>query len=635
MAYLVVLEGFNTGKVYELSGIKTIGSAKDNDIVLNDRRVFSHHLSIHSQSSHSILSTHAIHKPVEINGKKITQSHLHQGDIITIGSTLLLFLQDEQKHREKKGGFLPFSFSPCQEQKEDTEIISCVQAEDYKAWGTSKESESLKTLLDINIAIDEIPNLNLLLHQILTIVMKEIKADRGFVIIVKENQKWEVAALYQKNSYCKDISFSYSKAITKKVLTRKMSLLYNPSLDEKGIASSLSCLSVPLHRKSKLLGVIQLESFSGYVFSNQEREQLRKVAQQTAIGIDNLSFYQKPVYYYQQLIALENCSQKFSQHLHYDKILQEAIKGAASLFNSNRVSILLEDEARKCLYIACSSDVPEEKWRGATVSVEKTLEGKVFSKNKPILIHKVKKIKKVLSDSDHSSCCLLSPIPMQGYSKKKSSKAMGVICVTEKKDKLPFTRIDMKLLCFLANQLGIALGNARLYEKATKDDLTQVYSRGYFFQCLQEKILESKHKGNPLSLLMLDIDEFKKINDLYTHQGGDSILKQTGILFKNCLTEKECIGRYGGEEFIIAIPEIHEKAIEKAEEIQHRIRSHTFYLEDKPVSITVSIGVSTLKKEDVCQSFIEKADQALYLAKQKGRNRVVSENDIVLINSFN
>lgn len=200
MAYLVVLDGVDTGKIYELTGKKTIGSSQDNDIVLNDRRVYSHHLTVQSDSHHTTISTLAIHKPIEINGSKATKSNLQPGDVISIGSAILLFVKDEPKGWKKDNALSSY---PLQKKHiEETKILSYVQAEECQGNLLSNfpNRENLKMLMDINIAIQEIHSLPLLLQHILSILLKNIKADRGFIILMQENQKWEVASLYQKKT---------------------------------------------------------------------------------------------------------------------------------------------------------------------------------------------------------------------------------------------------------------------------------------------------------------------------------------------------------------------------------------------------------------------------------------------------
>ena len=118
-------------------------------------------------------------------------------------------------------------------------------------------------------------------------------------------------------------------------------------------------------------------------------------------------------------------------------------------------------------------------------------------------------------------------------------------------------------------------------------------------------------------------------NNTYGHQKGDSILKQFGTLLRKISKSGEIVGRYGGEEFSILLFCQHEKAMVRAREVQYEIKTYPFSLDPKnKISITSSLGVSTLHPTDTSHLLIERADKALYLAKKRGRNCVVSEEEI-------
>lgn len=633
MAHLVVLEGLNTGKTYPLFSQSTLGAAKDNDIVIKDRRILDYHLTLQSTSQSYHLQTLRVDKTIEINGEKVVEKLLQPGDIITIGSTLLLYVDSEKERTGETESPLPFSPSVG---ADSSKILSTIGLEEYKTLflGHSSAGDKLKTIVDVSIAISEIPNRSLLLHQILTILLKEIPADRGFVILRSQNKKWEIGALLQKECAQKeDHAFQHSRAITKKVLTRKMSLLYNPTSWKEGhVPPALSCLSVPLHWKDKLLGLIQLEAVCGYRFSVDDLNQVRKVAQQTGVALENLSTYEQSNHYHRQLLLLEKLSHELSRHTTEEKILAAAGQATLSLFSNERISLFLLEDKRK-LSLVYSSHIPQKLWSETRLPLEGSLVGEVFLQNKPVLMRNGK----ILSSHFRlpAGCeyeertCILSPIEIYTYQSSMSKENMGVLCVASSQDDVIFTELDLKLLVVLASQIGAALSNARLYEKATVDFLSQAFTRGYFWQCLHEEMEEVRKLRRDLSLVMFDIDHFKDINDLHSHVDGDSVLRQMGSLLKRILLSKEIIGRYGGEEFMILLPQDHENALKRAEEIRLQIQEHPFsLLSGKIIPLSCSFGVSTLRHDDVIALLIERADAALYRAKERGRNCVASEKEI-------
>lgn len=178
--------------------------------------------------------------------------------------------------------------------------------------------------------------------------------------------------------------------------------------------------------------------------------------------------------------------------------------------------------------------------------------------------------------------------------------------------------------------------NRRLVDKlqqlATIDTLTQVQSRRFFMEsCIQELRWAARKKGK-LSFLMIDIDHFKNVNDTYGHIAGDRVLKNVTDGFRSILRKSDIIGRYGGEEFTILLPNSDMTGAEKlSERLRAVIESTTTTFQGKDIRVTISIGISGVDfaeaplesdLEKVFERLLEKADQALYKAKHEGRNRV-------------
>jgi diguanylate cyclase (GGDEF)-like protein len=180
------------------------------------------------------------------------------------------------------------------------------------------------------------------------------------------------------------------------------------------------------------------------------------------------------------------------------------------------------------------------------------------------------------------------------------------------------------------NQMAIGLQKSLLYEKVQKlsitDGLTKLYSHRYFKQRLEEEVVLAGRYSSPLSLLILDIDHFKRYNDSYGHVAGDHVLTQVAGILKSQAEGTHLVARYGGEEMVLIAPETTKpKAVELAERIRLKIAEFVFEAGHETTSVTVSIGVATFP-EDAANGtdLISKADQALYAGKGGGRNKVVS-----------
>ncbi len=164
----------------------------------------------------------------------------------------------------------------------------------------------------------------------------------------------------------------------------------------------------------------------------------------------------------------------------------------------------------------------------------------------------------------------------------------------------------------------------KLQMLAITDGLTDLYNSRHFYSQVGQEIERSNRYEHPLALLLLDIDLFKDYNDSFGHLEGDKVLQEIGKIITACLRRMDTAYRYGGEEFTILLPETKAaEAITVAERIRIGITIVKFQpVSGKPVSITVSIGVTEYIKDEAISEFVQRADQAMYLSKKEGRNRV-------------
>ena len=182
----------------------------------------------------------------------------------------------------------------------------------------------------------------------------------------------------------------------------------------------------------------------------------------------------------------------------------------------------------------------------------------------------------------------------------------------------------------LRTRISIALQMVELQNKllllANTDELTGLTNRRHFFATLEREILRAKIKGNPVSVMIFDLDYFKSINDTYGHLGGDMILKQVAKILQQSIYPLDIAARYGGDEFIVLMPGTpSKKAVQAAERLRGIIDNHQWKLPNQQISITASIGVANSDHRNSLNSheLIKDTDSALYAAKRSGRNRVV------------
>jgi diguanylate cyclase (GGDEF)-like protein len=216
---------------------------------------------------------------------------------------------------------------------------------------------------------------------------------------------------------------------------------------------------------------------------------------------------------------------------------------------------------------------------------------------------------------------------------KAKDKVNGIIIADNFVTKKPITKDDLRMLIMLSNQAGLAIENSQLYEKtvisAHMDSLTELWNHGYFQHLLAIELEKAKATSNPLSLMMLDIDDFKVYNDSLGHQDGDRILQDMATVLKNQSRKMDYVCRYGGEEFAVILPYTDKKeAVLIAERLRENIAKYPF-LKEKILpnkTLTVSIGVATFPENGANTSdIIAYSDKALYAAKDQGKNKTIGE----------
>ena len=217
-------------------------------------------------------------------------------------------------------------------------------------------------------------------------------------------------------------------------------------------------------------------------------------------------------------------------------------------------------------------------------------------------------------------------------------EALGTLCLkTAREHPQSFARREsdeserVAFYTTIAENLALAIANIQLREtlrhQALRDPLTGLFNRRYLLETLQREIDRSACSSSPASIILFDIDHFKKFNDVAGHDAGDAIIVAIGSLMKRWAQPSEIVARYGGEEFMIVLPDATlQQAMERAEDIRRAIEALTvIHLNQRLGLVTISAGVATFPTDGGNQAdLIKAADEALYQAKHAGRNRVTS-----------
>jgi diguanylate cyclase (GGDEF)-like protein len=204
---------------------------------------------------------------------------------------------------------------------------------------------------------------------------------------------------------------------------------------------------------------------------------------------------------------------------------------------------------------------------------------------------------------------------------------VGVIEMLNKNDGA-FTDDDRKLLEMLVRPLAVAIGTMRAFDSAERltitDDLTKLYNYRYLMQYLEAEVKRCLRYKKRVSLLFIDVDGFKRVNDTFGHLVGSLALAEIGQVLRKIVRETDIVGRYGGDEFVVVLPETPlNGALVIAERIRKKIEDYEFVAHDLSIHLTISLGVANCPKHTLTAAgLIKKADAAMYRAKELSKNSI-------------
>lgn len=631
MAQLVVVDGPSMGRTYQIAGEATLGTDPGNTVCLADRQARSFDARIERREDgffiRRLSDGHLL-----VNNCEVEETALQHGDMVTIGETMLLFDHDERGPARRKASTATSSFELLDssvyrrsaEYENTQELLQSFTL-------TGQDEQKLALLYQFSNEVANIFDLRALGDKILEIIRQVFPADRAMIFVQDESRRRLVPiSTWIRRGDGPDPRGS--RTILREALKSRQGLLSVDAMDDERFLSGQSivdqnihsAMCVPLVHKDENIGVIYLDTEDiSRSFEQSDLTLLNGIAYQAATAIQNVRNYVRRRRYTENLVSLAHATQQISSFLKETQLVRETTYLVTRFFGLDKCSILLTDRHEK-LRLRFAVGLDRETWSAVKIGPGEGLAGHVLETGDPLLVVDGDSVGDGLSlsgrDRYHVDSCMIVPIT----SRETAGQAVqGVICVADKVTGQPFDVDDRESLMILANQFGIALHNADLYEKATVDVLTRVYVRRYLFQRMEDLLPSCQEKKVPLAVMMMDLDHFKQKNDTYGHQVGDMLLREMGLLIRRSLREQDIPARYGGEEFAVLL---YDCPLDTARMIGERLRkaTDTFAFNRKRESIhaTVSIGISAMEDGDTPDAMIKKADDALYAAKQGGRNRV-------------
>ncbi|MBN1149847.1 diguanylate cyclase [candidate division WOR-3 bacterium] len=326
-----------------------------------------------------------------------------------------------------------------------------------------------------------------------------------------------------------------------------------------------------------------------------------------------------------QLRFLYETSGIFNSSLDIDVVIEQILQLTVKITDSVSGTIFLTDSGGNVIKKILSREYGSKKKQTAVVEkiMQNGLAGWVYQNKTAALIKNTDKDKrwiKIDDDNSNFKSAICMPIV-------RRENVLGLLTLHHEEES-HYDERQVEILTQITNQAAISIENSKIFSQlhylSMTDELTDLFNRRLFFTIADKEYFKATRFSEPLSLLLIDIDDFKKVNDVYGHLVGDQIIKKTARILKSIIRNFDVLARYGGDEFMILLPRTDlQGAVELSKKILKEFQDKEIEVDGRSIKITNSIGIAEVQKG--CENFsdlLRQSDKALYRAKYKGKNRM-------------
>jgi diguanylate cyclase (GGDEF)-like protein len=390
------------------------------------------------------------------------------------------------------------------------------------------------------------------------------------------------------------------------------------------IPSTKSEIAVPLVVRNEVVGVLDCQSESANSFDAETIDLLTLFSTQASIAIQNARLYSLEQRKAAQLEAINLIARQTTAVLEIDELMQKVCTLVLKAFPVDHAVVLLLEDGN-LIFRAHHGKFSPRFTEGQKIPLHEGVCARAIESGKPVLENNVVEVQGYIPgfSETRSEVC----IPLVSF-----GETMGVLSLESAKVNA-FDASDLPSLESVADICANAIQNTRYFEKirhmAYVDGLTGLFNRRYFEKVVQQEIERAQRYQGAMSVVMFDIDQFKRLNDEFGHLLGDDVLRQVSTLFSQNLRKIDIACRFGGEEFAVIVPETTgDHAFSVADKLRKVIAQTAFLGVARP--ITVTAGVASYPVNGITRDeLVRAADEALYAGKQAGRNTVVTSDSIL------
>lgn len=484
--------------------------------------------------------------------------------------------------------------------------------------------QKIAILYDASQAVLSTVDLDEVLTQILTIVRDHFQAHNGAVLLLdKEQQELYVRAHLGKSAVHVGYRVAIDEGLTGAAARLKRPV-YAPdvSKDPRYLAKVLetkSEIAVPLMVRDDLVGVLDLQSDQPDHFSGEMIDLLTLFSTQASMALENARLHSLERRRAEQLEAINAVARQTTAVVDLDELLTIVCHVLLEWFRVDHVAVLMV-EGETLRLRAHEGHLTPSFTMGAKLSPGAGLAARALTTGRSVIENEVAGVEGYVAGFAETQSEICVPLIFFG-------EKLGVLALDSAR-KHAFDAEDKQPLESVADICAAAIQNAsnfdRMKQLAYVDGLTGIHNRRFFEMRIVEELERAGRFQGRMSVIMVDIDNFKKLNDEFGHLLGDEILRSVSSILKQQLRKMDMVCRYGGDEFAVLIPETTgEGALRVAEKLRRQIETHDFPGVPRPV--TISCGVADYPTHGVTRDeVVAAADTALYTAKQAGRNRVAA-----------
>jgi diguanylate cyclase (GGDEF)-like protein/PAS domain S-box-containing protein len=384
-----------------------------------------------------------------------------------------------------------------------------------------------------------------------------------------------------------------------------------------------SWLGAPVLINGEVIGFFSLDSVHPCFFTEEHLRYLSAFANQAGLALENAQLYETAKQRAKEADILQKVAKVVNSSLNQQEIFAIILEQLERVIEFDSAAIMLKNDdgseivggrGFEDLNAVLGIQFPNNDTTPNTI---------VLTTREPLIMEDAPAQYEEFSKLPHRGIHGWMGVPLT-----IQDRVIGLLSMDSKQTG-HFTNEHARLAAAFASQVAITIENARLFQEtqrlAITDPLTKCYNRRYFFDQADREKDRSNRFDRPLSLIMLDLDHFKSINDSLGHRAGDQVLTNVVKIIQSELRTIDVLGRYGGEEFSILLPETSgEKAMAAAERIRKTIESRSMNIDRVSIHITASLGVAVYAppEEVTIDELLDRADQAMYIAKRSGRNQV-------------